>query len=117
MMVNFKEECKKCGNKCCASNPCFFKSDIKKIKKEFPHLKFKKKGTYYYLKKISHPCLFLKNNKCCIQKIKPIVCQAFPLILNKNQWFIDKRCPITNRLSKKFYTASINKYLRGYNKE
>ncbi|MBS7655407.1 YkgJ family cysteine cluster protein [Candidatus Bathyarchaeota archaeon] len=75
-------------------------NDIEKIKK----LGFKEKfflineGGWLKLKNKHGKCVFLKNGKCVIYEFKPLGCQLYPLIYDKNEGpIIDKLCPFNKK--------------------
>ncbi|AEH07539.1 YkgJ family cysteine cluster protein [Methanothermococcus okinawensis] len=99
--------CLMCG-KCCDS-PTVTKKDIANISGylKIPFEETVKKyltyfdGTYGELKEVKGKCIFLKDNKCSIYKVRPLICRLRPyspqlkngkLILTYDGWFLNN-CP------------------------
>ena len=116
--VNFLEECKRCGHKCCQRNPLFFLSDVERIKELFDGLEFEEVEEDYYILKneVFGSCFFLKEGICVLQDIKPINCRAYPLMYKFNEdgklrWFFSDFCPVSGKVSRDFINKGIKLYL------
>ncbi|HIP34804.1 MAG TPA: YkgJ family cysteine cluster protein [Methanothermococcus okinawensis] len=114
-MVNIKIDtkniawiCRKCG-RCCYDPPTVTKKDIGNIcgylkiafkefvKRYVDHFN----GTVGELRRIKKKCIFLKDNKCSIYPVRPLICRLRPysiqeidgqLVLTYDSWFLEK-CP------------------------
>ena len=51
----------------------------------------------YLLALKSHPCIFLKNNRCSIYEFSPLVCRAYPFSENKKIGEL-VACPLKNKI-------------------
>ncbi len=99
--------CRMCGR--CCDSPTITKKDIANIS---GHLKISFEecvqtyltffdGVIGELKEVKGKCIFLKNNKCSIYKVRPLICRIRPyspqlkngeLVLTYDRWFL-KNCP------------------------
>lgn len=87
MKPSFSFTCMKCGNCCCEEGFVFFSSEeidnaadlLGLSGKEFIGKYLIKTGkTYAHEVMKGDCCVFLKNNKCIIQPVKPVQCRTFP---------------------------------------
>lgn len=122
-------QCKKCG-KCCTGFSGFVwlcKEDIQNISSflNIPKETFLKKYTLKAFGKISlkeilpsYSCIFFKNNKCTIYKVRPIQCQTYPfwpsLLSSEKDWTnAQKNCPgmldKKNKISKETIAKILDK--------
>lgn len=92
-------KCKKCG-KCCANvkELIIINKDLKRIKNFLNRDDFyyKIKGRNYIKLKGKKGCIFLKENKCSIYPVRPLVCRSFPLQqdLKRRIWVLNRDpCP------------------------
>ena len=83
---NVNLPCKKCDSDCCGPDVPFTIDEIKEIEKVVSLKKFKKtdlidgvKGSVILTTKgvKNDKCVFLKNNRCSIYKVRPEICKDF----------------------------------------
>lgn len=83
---NINLPCKKCDSDCCGPDVPFTIEEIKEIEKVISLKKFKKtelidgiKGSVILTTKgvKNTKCVFLKNNRCSIYKVRPEICKHF----------------------------------------
>jgi len=122
-------KCIQCG-KCCTGFPGFIwilKDEIKTIS-SFLHIKeskFFKKYTKIICNKISlkeilpsYDCIFLKNKKCSIYKVRPLQCKTSPFwpqnMISKKAWEdnIEKHCPGAKNKTSKISKNKIEEILK-----
>ncbi len=110
--ISLNDFCKYCAAKCCKNWTIFTTiNDVKRIAKytglkhsdfsiyssipEWELNKFQKKGKKHIyglidngrilqIKKIKKECYFLKENRCSIYAIRPLICRLYPY------WFVSK---------------------------
>jgi Fe-S-cluster containining protein len=113
------EHCFNCKAKCCKTgnligSPILSESEAleaKKISKDSVKNITLPIGKSYFIlaeQEGTNRCPFLtRNNKCQIQNLKPLDCRCYPIkaiynINNSIKFIIDRHCPATPHLSKKF---------------
>ena len=92
----------------CCSYPVVLPEERERIIKEaglgFRERRFfKKMGNYYIID--GDPCPFLEGNRCRIEKVKPLNCRIFPLVILREpepKWVISPDCVMHNRIPKSF---------------
>lgn len=97
--MSLKFNCKQCG-KCCkgVKKLILTAKDIEKIKaftgrEDF--FKFREGINYLKLTK-EKGCIFLRDNKCSIYPVRPLVCKMYPLqiMLEDRRWVLNRNpCP------------------------
>ncbi len=120
--------CQKCGS-CCTGSPGYVWLSLEDEKNISNHLKitikeFREKYTikhngFFSLKekKSNYDCIFFKDNKCIIYKVRPLQCITFPIwkdnIKTKQDWLnLKKDCPGIDKKGNKFFSfEEINKIL------
>lgn len=113
--LSLLEYCLPCKSKCCKigkliGSPILDKGEASKIgKKHLKKIKSPSGSSYYIIaeRKGSTDCIFLiKDNKCKIQKVKPLDCLCYPIkAIYKNNsmiFIIDINCPASNCLTAEF---------------
>ncbi len=102
--------CRECGARCCKRfdyNTWYVTlslRDIVRLSKglnknignvltEYVYIKFVGKYPILILKSVNGKCLFLQDDKCTIQKFKPIACRVYPVFIPGT--YIDHRCPLS----------------------
>lgn len=79
----------------------------------------------YQMKKTEHgKCFFLKNNKCTIYKIRPLICRFYPFHLqtlgnNSYSFFYTKNCKGINnqtKLERSFFEKFFNQFKKAMKK-
>jgi len=88
------------------------------LKKRF----FKKRdGGYFVINR--DPCPFLKKGECSIEKIKPLCCRVFPLVLSiegdKFEWTVSEDCPLSSQVPESYFRKArgIEKKLLDWHKK
>lgn len=98
--------CKKCGEKCCKlGGPVISKEEKNKILKAgFDNFFIKSEGYYIIKRKKDGNCIYLKDHKCLIHKVRPIECETWPVSAaykwGKVRYYLGT-CPLTPKLNKK----------------
>lgn len=95
---------------CCKrrESPLVFPEERNLIVKETGKDFFKEMNGYYIIPK--DPCPYLENNRCSIQKIKPLHCRIFPIYLKwdgKPRLAITTECPAVPKLGKEWMELAI----------
>ncbi|WP_225905712.1 YkgJ family cysteine cluster protein [Stygiolobus caldivivus] len=82
-IINLKEECEKCGGKCCKSGlPVpVYDFDYEEMTKHI-RLKLEKKNSIYL---IPRPCKYQKGWTCSINSFKPYACLSYPFATEDEQ--------------------------------
>lgn len=114
--------CEKCGEICCKNLPVELGFDeiafnqiykiYEKVKQsenikfeefEDKYLEFRTESWY-----IKSPCPFLKENKCSIYDVRPIVCRRYPFEWDLHITTIQnvKNCPLAKKISSEFVAFS-----------
>jgi Fe-S-cluster containining protein len=104
-------KCQKCA-KCCFDVDLTI-TDYERIKKQVPNLDDYIAHTDFTTFRIDGPCPFLKNKRCTIYKIRPMICRAYPVIpavpsvngmfVSDGKMFhfvLDPKCPAHKTLKK-----------------
>ena len=110
--LSLLEYCIPCKSKCCKvgkffGSPILDKKEIKGIEKYVKEVRLKSRKNYFILKDGKrNNCIFLINNKCKIQKRKPLDCLCYPIKAvysgKKMIYIMDKSCPASKFLDKRY---------------
>ena len=103
----FLKTCQKCNAFCCKmGGPNFTETEMKRVLKVgYKNYFFEVRNKIFELKSKKGRCPYLKkDNSCEIHKVKPLLCQCWPVFPNFNRkkgGYIIIKCPLAKIISKK----------------
>lgn len=107
--LSLLEHCIPCKSSCCKvgrffGSPILDRKETKGIEKYVKEIRLKSGKNYFILKdrKKGHNCIFLFNNKCKIEKRKPLDCLCYPIkaIYSRGKiiYILDNACPVSKSI-------------------
>ncbi|HLC37142.1 MAG TPA: YkgJ family cysteine cluster protein [archaeon] len=122
MTLSLINHCLKCLNPCChPGDPLLSEKERNEIinaghKDLMYEVKSKFNEKFYRIKNENKQCSYLVDNKCSIEKVKPVLCRAFPVDVqwnykeNKREFGLRNDCYAMEVINRKFINEAVKEF-------